>query len=137
MTTLEQNLRQLLDALSVLRRHGSPELADWFKAGVQAFLVDDVPLAHALGLVGGRSANRAFLQLRRNQELRAAWQAIADASGGLTRWQCTGRLAERVREHLAGDVQNDAAAKHIEAAHDCRIGLPESLAQLHVIVTAR
>ena len=137
MTALEQNLRRLLDARDVLRRHATPELADWFAVGVHSCLLDDVPLAHALGLIGGRSVNRAFLQLRRNHELRTAWRAMAGASAGLTPWQCTGRLAERVRDHLAGDVRADGAGQHIAAAYDCGIGLPGSQAQLHAIVTTR
>lgn len=135
MADIEQNLRRLLDARDVLRRHGTPELADWFAAGVQSSLLDGVPLANALGLVGGRSVNRAFLQLLRNHELRAAWRAIADAS--LPPWHCTHRLAERVRDHLAGDVQADTAGQHIANAYDCGIGLPASPAQLHAIITAR
>lgn len=137
MAAIEQNLRRLLDARDVLRRHGPAELATWFAAGVQSCLLDDVPLAHALGLIGGRSVNRAFLQLRRNQCLRAAWHAIEDASASLGPWQRTGRLVERVRGHLAGDAQADAVGRHIAAAHDCGIGLPRSAAQLHAIIMAR
>jgi hypothetical protein len=137
MADIEQNLRRLHDARDVLRRHGTPELADWFAVGVHSCLLDGVPLAHALGLIGGRSVNRAFLQLRRNHELRAAWHAITGASASLTPWQCTGRLVERIRDHLAGDVQADAAGQHIAAAYDCGIGLPGSPAQLHAIVATR
>lgn len=140
-----QPIENLLRLAQIAETHGEPDLAAWLGEGLRRYLFDRKTLEQALGAAGGRgkrTARQQYLQMRRNQALRAAW-GLCD---GDTPWQRTLTLATEINRFQAilwprwrdrdAPPENVSDLRHaLFVAHQCG-DVPVSISQLDDICTS-